>query len=188
MRCFFLLITPFLTLIESHFSKCVSPSVSLSDFLLHWLLSSSSWTMAPPALKFRWKTDEFQTGIILIQSKGWEGWVIHANTTGLPTSLGTIGHWWTLTSNGCSEKNQVPLSFSLSYCPDTICLLLSFFIYYRFLVGEDSVPNRPTFIQDFLIDANSLHTACWTGQEVAAEPGILDNLTGPAFQQTATKY
>lgn len=134
-------ITPFLTLIDSHFSKCVSPSISLSDFLLHWLLSSSSWTMVPPALKFRWKTGGFQTGIHPDPIK-------RVREVGHPCRYHRIAHFprdnWTMVDSshlyGCSEKNQVLLSFPLSYCPDSICLLLCFFIYSRLLVGGDPSP------------------------------------------------
>lgn len=158
-------ITPFLTLIESHFSKCVSPSVSLSDFLLHWLLSSSSWTMAPPALKFRWKTDEFQTGIHPDPIKG-------VREVGHPCRYHGIAHFlrdnWTVVDSSHLRwmfwKESSSLIQGRSLDSGLTDLILS--VYFSLsLYTIDSlwvrtpVPNRLTFIQDFLIECK-LPTYC----------------------------
>ena len=185
-------ITLSLKLIGSHFSKCVSPSISLSLWLsLCWLLSSSGWTMVSATSKSRKESDgsSFRQVSILVQSKGWERWVTHEDTTGSPAPTEMIGP---------AMNSPIPL---WTFWKESACLFLCltvlalpayccFFVHCRFLWAGSPAPIRPAFIQDFLIECElpADHQQDRTGDGCSTRhPGQSHGACIPAGK-TATKY
>lgn len=180
-------ITLSLKLIGSHFSKCVSPSISLSLSLTFSLLAF--------VLK------QLNNGVcsLKIQERIW--WVklqtgVHP---GPVKRVGDVGHPW-----GCHRishshrddwtsdeqpyptmdvQKRISLSFSLSYCPGHY-LLTSVSLFTVDSCGQGAQPLSGSHsFRISSLSVNSLQTISRTGQEMVAGPGILGNLTGPAFQQ-----